>query len=85
MGPLGLIVGIILVLVALGTNTAPGGTHNLGLLQQQMMTLHCGLALLIVSAIRWEKAPARGSTTVELDELDEATILERRARANKIT
>lgn len=62
MAALALILGIIAVLVSFGTDTAPNGTHNLGLLQQQMMALHVGLALLIVSAIRWDAQPLKRPT-----------------------
>lgn len=47
--------GTLLTLVAFSQDTAPEGTHNLGLLQVQMMLLHAGLIValggVIVSSI----------------------------------
>lgn len=54
MGPLALVVGIAAILGAMGVDTAPEGTHNIGLLQKQTMLLHTGLAFLVISAIRWQ-------------------------------
>jgi len=55
MGVFALVIGCILVLCAAGTSTTVDGTHNIGLLQNQMMLLHAGLAMLIISAVRWDK------------------------------
>ena len=49
LGLLGL--GIIVALFAFGQDTAPEGTHNLGLLQSQMMLLHAGLAIALGGGI----------------------------------
>jgi hypothetical protein len=45
------VLGIIGLAVAFLTDTAPSGTHNLGLLQQQMMGLHFGLSMLLIGAV----------------------------------
>lgn len=37
--------GTVIAVLAFGQDTAPEGTHNLGLLQSQMMLLQAGLAL----------------------------------------
>lgn len=42
-----LALGVLIAIVAFAQDTAPEGTHNLGLLQSQMMLLHAGLALAL--------------------------------------
>ena len=51
MSALATLFGVIAVVIAFSFDTAPSGTHNLGLLQQQMMILQCGIGLIIVSAV----------------------------------
>lgn len=46
-----LAAGVLVVIVAFFQDTAPEGTHNLGLLQTQMMLLHTGLALALGGAV----------------------------------
>ena len=44
-------VGGLILLLSFATDTAPEGTHNLGLMQGQMMTLSLGSLLLLVGAV----------------------------------
>jgi hypothetical protein len=69
MSPILAIIGIITAFAAFGTNTAPEGTHNLGLLQQQLMTLHTGLALVIVAAILSLKGATHATSTLPTSEV----------------
>lgn len=51
MSPAAIVIGLIIIFTAFKFDTAPEGTHNLGLLQQQMMVLQCGIGLVVVGAI----------------------------------
>ncbi|WP_394652430.1 hypothetical protein [uncultured Sphingomonas sp.] len=44
-------LGSLIVLAAYGTDTAPEGTHNIGLMQGQMMLFQAGAVLVIVGAL----------------------------------
>lgn len=52
MSALAMVIGVILCFAAYGTGTTVDGTHNIGLMQNQMMMLHTGLALTIAAVIR---------------------------------
>lgn len=81
MGVIALLVGVLAVLAAFGFDTAPTGTHNLGRLQEQMMILHTGLALLIVSAIRWDAGNTkRAAVPTEVTDPDGDGEAESKAR-----
>lgn len=43
-------VGSLVLLVAYGHDTAPQGTYNIGLLQEQMMMFSFGALLLLIGA-----------------------------------
>lgn len=75
MSSLLFLIGLITVIAAFGTDTAPAGTHNLGLLQQQMMTLHCGLAMLIISAILYLR-PVAAKPIIERSTNDDEGFLD---------
>lgn len=45
------VIGLLMLLGSFGMNTAPEGTHNIGLLQQQLMIFQLGSVLAIVGAI----------------------------------
>lgn len=54
MKKLGLIlaaVGGLILVISFGTDTAPEGTHNIGLMQGQMMTFSFGALLLLIGAV----------------------------------
>jgi hypothetical protein len=40
-------LGILVTFLAFSQDTAPEGTHNMGLMQTQMMLLHTGLVLAL--------------------------------------
>lgn len=44
-------LGLVTLLGSCVTNTAPEGTHNIGLLQEQMMTFSLGGLLVLIGAI----------------------------------
>ncbi len=79
MSALAELLGVIAVVIAFSFDTAPSGTHNLGLLQQQMMILQCGIGLIIVSAVLSLKggvgsSVSRSSVSSTLVEDDERVI-----------
>jgi hypothetical protein len=41
-------IGAMISLISFGTDTAPEGTHNIGLMQSQMMLFHTGGVLVIL-------------------------------------
>lgn len=67
-------VGAVMALIAFGMDTTvdstdaggilPSRTHNLGLLQTQMMVLQTGLAMLIAGAV-FARPSAQGATVLE--------------------
>lgn len=61
-------IGIMIVFFSFGMDTAPEGTHNLGLLQSQMMTLHLGGIAALTGAIL-------SSVGITLSRLEDAGIL----------
>ena len=65
-GLLGL--GVLVTLAAFMQDTAPEGTHNLGLLQSQMMWLQTGLALALGGGVA-------GSIGAALRRMEDAGIL----------
>lgn len=44
-------LGALLILISFGYDTAPDGTHNIGLLQQQMMLLTLACLMCLSGAI----------------------------------
>jgi hypothetical protein len=46
-------LGVAGAAFSFGIDTAPAGTHNLGLLQSQLMVLHASLVLSILGGIIW--------------------------------
>ncbi|HEX8580652.1 MAG TPA: hypothetical protein VF655_13795 [Allosphingosinicella sp.] len=44
-------LGLLLLLIAFGTDTAPEGTHNIGLMQSQMMVFTLGCLLTLAGVI----------------------------------
>lgn len=70
------VFGGLLAFCAFVINTAPGGTHNLGLLQNQMMLLHVGLALMIIGAILSLKNSGVGQGTAPVVDSHSETVVE---------
>jgi hypothetical protein len=46
-----LVLGIICMVVAIGFDTAPSGTHNIGLMQEQMLWSNFGSLMLLIGSI----------------------------------
>lgn len=61
-------IGFFVILISFGVDTAPEGTHNIGLLQQQMMYFAFGAALSLAGVIM-------GTLGHALNRMEEAGIL----------
>jgi len=44
-------IGGLILVISFGTDTAPEGTHNIGLMQEQMMLFSFGALLLLIGAV----------------------------------
>ena len=62
------IFGTVIALFSFGFNTAPEGTHNIGLLQQQIMIFALGCVLGLAGA-------TIGSIAVGLSRMEDAGLL----------
>ncbi len=51
IGYIAAIIGALLALTSFGFDTAPEGTHNIGLMQTQMMTFECGALLAVIGTL----------------------------------
>jgi hypothetical protein len=51
LGSIAAVVGLLMLLGSFGMDTAPDGTHNIGLLQQQLMVFQLGGVLAILGAV----------------------------------
>jgi hypothetical protein len=58
------IAGLLALLVSFGIDTAPEGTHNIGLLQKQMMVFQLGAVLALIGAVLF--ATGRGLQRLEI-------------------
>lgn len=61
-------IGALITFVSFSTDTAPEGTHNLGLMQGQMMLFQSGALLITVGALF-------AATSIVLARLEAAGIL----------
>jgi hypothetical protein len=84
------LLGLILVFSAFGYDTtvhneyAGGGTHNLGMLQMQMMLLQTGLASIVVGAILYLKQTPAPAVAVDLTPEEQAAKAERLRKAQML-
>lgn len=51
IGKIAVAIGIVILIISFGMDTAPEGTHNIGLLQQQLMIFQLGGILTLTGAM----------------------------------